>query len=189
MKEDGSRQITAFHIAGEMADLYSAVWQPGIRCLTALCDTVALGIPRIALRSLTRRYPAIAEAFWRDCGLDAEILMQWAVNVGRKTAVSRIAHILCEMAWRYAGAERGPLCAYTLPIVQQQLADATAITAVHVNRSLRSLRNAGIVTFRSGNVNIHSWKELAYVGEFDPAYLAVDSALAFQKYTKVSRTK
>jgi len=101
--------------------------------------------------------------------------MQWAVNLGRKDARSRLAHILCELAIRYGGGRGEPLLKFYLPMVQQQLGDAAALTSVHVNRSLRTLRNEGLVTVRGGVVIIHDWKNLAQAGEFDPTYLVADT--------------
>ena len=99
----GARQITAFHIPGDVPDLNSAVRPIGVGGLTALCDSTILRIPHTSIRELTSRYPAIAEAFWRDTLLDAAILMQWVINVGRRDARARLAHILCEMSIRYGG--------------------------------------------------------------------------------------
>ncbi|MCE7798118.1 Crp/Fnr family transcriptional regulator [Sphingobium sufflavum] len=173
--KNGQRQITAFHIPGDMADLHSAVRPLGIGGLTALTDTVIVRIPHTAVRALAQRYPALAEAFWRDCILDAAILMQWAINVGRKDARSRLAHVLCEMAVRYAGPGREPLAEYSFPVVQEHLADATAMTSVHVNRSLKALRDDRLATVRQGMVQIHDWVGLMKVGEFDPTYLNADT--------------
>ena len=100
---NGLRQITAFHIPGDMAELHSAARPIGIGGLTALCDTILLRIEHSAIRSLAARFPAIAEAFWRDCMLDAAILMEWITNNGRRNARTRLAHILCEMSVRYGG--------------------------------------------------------------------------------------
>lgn len=176
----GARQITAFHIPGDMADLHSAVRPVGVGGLTALYDTTILHVPHAAIRRLAAHYPAVAEAFWRDCMLDAAILMQWVVNVGRRDARTRIAHILCEMSIRFGG-DRQILLDYPFFATQDQLADAVALTNVHVNRSLKALRTEGLATFRHGAVEIHDWKRLAEVGEFDSAYLVADTAPERQK--------
>ena len=173
--KNGSRQITALHIPGDMADLHSAVRPIGIGGLTALTDTLILRVPHTAVRNLGRDFPAIAEAFWRDCILDAAILMQWAVNLGRKDARSRLAHILCELAIRYGGGRGDPHLEFYLPMVQEQLGDAAALTSVHVNRSLRTLRQERLVTVRGGMVEIHNWERLMHAGEFDPTYLVADT--------------
>lgn len=170
----GVRQITAFHIPGDMADLHSVVRPIGIGGLHALTDATILRVPHDAIRAMAARYPAIAEALWRDCMLDAAILMQWVVNVGRRDARTRLAHIFCEMAIRY-GENRDVLTEYAFPVTQEQLGEAAALTGVHVNRSLKMLRESGLVTTSRGIVQIHDWQRLVKVGEFDPAYLIADT--------------
>lgn len=172
--DSGVRQITAFHVPGEMADLHSTVRPIGISGLHSLTDTVVLKVPHEALRRLMARFPAVAEALWRDCMLDAAVLMQWVVNVGRRSARTRLPHIFCEMAIRY-GQDRKALLQYGFPVTQEQLAEAAAITGVHVNRSLKNLREAELVTVDRGVVTIHDWAELARVGEFDSTYLIGDT--------------
>ncbi|RYG86155.1 MAG: Crp/Fnr family transcriptional regulator [Alphaproteobacteria bacterium] len=170
----GLRQFTTFHVHGEMADLHSAVRPIGVGGLTALCDTSLLRVPHEALRKLAARLPAVAEALWRDCTLDSAILMEWVVNVGRRDASTRLAHLLCEMAIRSSGY-REILLSYDFPVTQEQLADATGMTSVHVNRSLRQLREEGLVSVCRGTVQIHDWNALAARGDFDPYYLTADT--------------
>jgi CRP-like cAMP-binding protein len=176
----GARQITAFHIAGDMADLHAAVRPIGVGGLTALCDTTILRIPHDAIRATAARHPAIAEALWRDCMVDAAILMQWVMNVGHRNAQTRLAHILCEMAIRMSG-DRDVLLDYRFPITQEQLGEASGMTSVHVNRTLMTLRAHGLVTLKGGHVRIHDWAALAEVGQFDPTYLVADTKPERQK--------
>lgn len=166
----GDRQITALHIRGDMPDLHSVVQPTATSALQALTTTTILEIPHAALRQASGAFPAIAEAFWRDCMVDSMILAQWVVNVGRREAKSRIAHLLCEMACRYkAVADSGPVT-FALPMTQLQLADATGLTAVHVNRTLKALAEIG-TTFVHRKVRIEDWDELTEVGDFDGDYL------------------
>ncbi|MEA3039211.1 MAG: hypothetical protein QOE79_1724, partial [Sphingomonadales bacterium] len=94
---DGSRQITAIHIPTDMVDLHSVVAPDACSALQALSVTTILRVPHEALREAARRYPAIAEAFWRECVVDAAVLAEWVVNVGRRDARSRLAHLICEI--------------------------------------------------------------------------------------------
>lgn len=176
----GARQITAFHIPGDMADLHSAVRPIGLGGLTALCETVILRIPHTAIRQVAAEYPAIAEAFWRDCMLDAAVLMEWVVNIGRRSATSRLAHIFCELSLRY-GPDRGILERYALPATQEQVGDAAGLTGVHVNRTMRLLREGGLVTLKGGLVEIHDWVRLAHLAEFQSGYLLADTKPERQK--------
>jgi CRP-like cAMP-binding protein len=169
----GARQITALHIAGDMPDLHSVVQPTATSALQALSPVTILLIPHEALRTIAGRYPAIAEAFWRDCMVDSMILAQWVVNVGRRDARSRIGHLVCEMACRYRADLISGKVAFNLEMTQTHLADATGITSVHVNRMLQALRAEG-VEFRRGRVYIDDWKRLTKVGDFDPSYLQQD---------------
>lgn len=176
--DGGARQTTALHLPGDIADLHSAVRPIGVGGLNALTDTTILRIPHDAIRNLAARYPGLAEAFWRDCMLDAAVLMQWVVNVGRRDARTRLAHILCEMAYR-STTGRDPMLDYPLPATQEQLGDAAALTSVHVNRTLKSL--SALVSAKSGRVRIYDWAELKRVGDFDAAYLIADTIPERQK--------
>jgi len=127
-----------------------------------------LKIPHHALRSAAARYPAVGEAFWRDCMVDAAILSQWVVSMGRRDAVGRIAHLLCETATRQGVRESRSNC-FGFPLTQNQIADATGMTSVHVNRTLKALRPAATLAGRS--VHILDWDRLVGFADFDPTYL------------------
>lgn len=171
---DGSRQITCLYIPGDMADLPSVVSQKSAWGLAALSPTRLLSIPHVALRRLANAHPGIAEAFWRDCVADGSIFSEWVVNVGRRKALSRVAHVLCEMGVRSELAGQGKRGSYPLPITQVDLGDATGLTSVHVNRTLRELRVRSTAEMRSGNVTIFDWEQLADIGDFDPGFLLLN---------------
>ena len=168
---EGARQITAFFVAGDAPDLHSVVLPKDSSALQALSTSTILRIPHAALRAVAGRYPAVAEAFWRDCSVDAGVAAQWVVNVGRRDARTRIAHLLCEMAVRYGTRPLRGEVTYIFPITQVHLADATGLTAVHVNRTLKSLAAAELVIVSNRKVRILDWEKLAAVGEFDAEYL------------------
>jgi CRP-like cAMP-binding protein len=167
---NGDRQITALHIPGDMPDLHSVVQPNATSALQALSASTILQIPHGALRAAAAEYPAIAEAFWRDCMVDSMVLAQWVVNVGRRDALSRVAHLLCEMACRYGASAVGGRLTFRLPMTQAQMADATGLTSVHINRTLKRLAEIG-TRFRNPVVEIADWDALVEVGDFDRLYL------------------
>lgn len=170
---DGKRQFLSLHLPGEMIDLPSVVVPQSTSALNALTATNILKVPHAALRQLGVGYPMIAAAFWRDCMLDAGIVAQWLLNVGRRDARARTAHLLCELASRTRTANGQRATAFDLPMTQEQFGDALGLTPVHVNRVLRSLREDNIVTVGRGRVTIDDWRGLAAAGEFDATYLSV----------------
>src|SRR6195952_4624263 len=167
---DGARQITCLHIPGDMADLPSVVSPKSGWGLTALAPTTVLRLAHTDLRRLAAMHPGIAEALWRDCVADGSIFSEWVVNVGRRDAIARIAHVFCEMGIRRELAGQGDRYSFALPITQTDLADATGLTSVHVNRTLKELRARGIVTAQSGKVTVHDWDQLVAVADFDDAF-------------------
>lgn len=166
----GARQIVALHIPGDAADLHSAPLPKASSALQALTHSEILKVPHEALRVLLDRYPSLALAFWRDCVVDTAILAKWTLNIGRASARQRVAHLLCELASRYVAIGESPTN-FPLPATQTQIGDATGMTNVHVNRTLRGLSDAGLATVRSGRVEIRNWRALVQEADFDPAYL------------------
>lgn len=175
---DGGRAITALHIPGDMADLHSVVLPKAGWGIATLTASTVLQVPHGDLRVLAEDYPGIARAFWRDGSTDASIVAKWVANIGRKSARARIAHLLCEMGWRMAAAGLGTRERYALPVTQEQIGDAMGMTAVHANRVLRELREAGIGSLRGGVVEIGDLDGLIAVAEFDPAFLVLDEPTA-----------
>jgi CRP-like cAMP-binding protein len=170
----GDRQITALHIKGEMPDLHSVVQPTATSALQALTTSTIITVAHGALRSATADYPAIAEALWRDTMVDSMILAQWVMNMGRRDAKSRVAHLLCEMACRYGTRPREGKVVFQLPMTQVQLADATGLTPVHVNRTLKALERIGTL-FRHKTVRVNDWDALVEMGDFNSGYLQEDT--------------
>jgi CRP-like cAMP-binding protein len=170
----GGRQITCFHIPGDMADLVSLVSPKTGWGLVAVAPTKILSVLHENLRRLTANYPGIAEAFWRDSVADGSIFSEWVVNVGRRDAITRVAHVFCEMAIRSEKAGLGDRKSYPLPATQANLSDATGLTTVHINRTMKELRERSIVDLRGGRVTINDWDLLVSTGDFDPAYLLLE---------------
>ena len=172
--KEGVRQITCLHIPGDMADLPSVVSPKSGWGLAALTRTTILRVPHSDLRRIAARHSGVAEAFWRDCVADGSIFSEWVVNVGRRDALARLAHLFCEMAIRCDRAGLGDRHAFPLPLTQNDLGDATGLTSVHVNRTLRELRTRAVVTMRAGAVTIHDWDQLVSIGDFDDAFMLLD---------------
>ena len=171
---EGKRQILAFYIAGDIPDLQSLH-------LTVLDNSVSTITPckvgfirHEALHDLCGRYPRIAGALWRQTLVDAAIFREWITNVGRREGYSRLAHILCELVvrMRAVGLTQDDTC--DLPITQSELADATGLTTVHVNRVLQELRGDGLIRLAGGTLTVLDWDGLKKAGDFDPTYLHLE---------------
>ncbi|TCP29345.1 Crp/Fnr family transcriptional regulator [Sphingomonas sp. BK235] len=167
---DGNRQFTAFFIRGDMADLHAAVMPVVSSPLQSTCPTVLFQIDRQVIRTAAAQSPSLAKAFWCDCVTESQIGAEWLVSIGRGSALSRIAHLLCEFACRY-GVMSGERDRFPLLLTQAHIGDAVGLTAVHVNRTIRALRESGSVIAEAGQVTIRDWDLLRRQGGFDPGYL------------------
>ena len=108
---------------------------------------------------------------WYDTLVDGAIFREWIANVGRRDARTRIAHLLCEFSLRLEAAGLGNHLEWDLPMTQEQLADCTGLTPVHVNRMLKELDKKGLISRTRRSVTVNDWKALAEAGDFESAYL------------------
>ena len=169
---NGYRQIVSIQMRGEMVDLQNSllgVADHSVQMLTA--GKIAM-IPRDAIAEIAFARPAVGRAMWIDTLVDGSIFREWIANVGRRDARTRIAHLLCEFSLRLKLAGLGEQNNYELPMTQEQLADATGLTPVHVNRTIKSLEAEGLIGRTSArSIAIGNWRKLADVGDFQSGYL------------------
>lgn len=167
----GARQIISVHVTGEFVDLQNAMLDLADHNVQSLGRSDVAQIPKAALLQLMTDRPLIARAVWLDTLIDASIFREWVVNVGRRDATTRIAHLLCELTLRLrsAGLNRGET--YDFPFTQEQIADATGLTAVHTNRTLQNLRRQGLIRLATGSLTVLDWNRLAEIGDFSERYL------------------
>ena len=172
---DGLRQLSAIYIPGDMGDLHSAVLPMVSAPMQSALRATVVFVPHEEVIAAAEHSPTLARAFWRDCVTDAQIGSEWMLNNGRRDARGRLAHLMCELACRYAlsGEERQ---SFPLELSQNHLADATGLTAVHVNRSLRALRENGVFIVKDRRGIVLDWDRLTRIGEFDAAYLHTDDS-------------
>lgn len=169
--QDGKRQFMAFYIPGDIPDLQSLHLDVMDHNIATLVPSKLAFIPHAALHEATRRYPGLAAALWRDTLIDAAIFREWIINVGRRDAYARMAHLLCELAAKLKAVGLMADSSFELPLTQSELGDATGLSTVHVNRTLQELRSNGLIRSEGKTLFIDDWDGLKRAGEFDPTYL------------------
>ena len=167
----GDRQIMSLHIEGDMVDLQNSLLGTADHNVQMLTSGEIALIPVEAIRRIALDRPVVGMALWFETLVDGAIFREWILNVGQRDARTRIAHVLCEFALRMEAAGLGGPSGYELPMTQEQMADATGLTSVHVNRMLQSLTRDGLIVRTKRMVAIPDWQELARVGDFNSAYL------------------
>ncbi len=168
---DGQRQITALHVPGDFADLHSFTLKRLDHSLMALTRCRIAPVPHGRIADLIERFPRLGRIYWFSTNLDASMHREWVLSMGARNALARIAHLFCELQVRLDIVGLGDARGYALDLSQTDLAECHGLTPVHVNRSLRRLREMGVLTFRSGRVEITDPAALHAIAEFDPDYL------------------
>lgn len=174
----GARQIVSIHLAGDLLDLQHLFLNRTDHSIQALTRMVTAEIEREAVQKLVLERPSIGKAMWIDALIDASIYREWVLNVGRRDARVRIAHLLCEFAVRMRAAGLAERDDYEFPMTQEQLGDAVGLTSVHVNRTLKMLEMQGLIERDRRHIRFKNWERIAEVGDFSALYLHLDQAKA-----------
>lgn len=169
--KSGGRQIVSFHMPGDILDLQHLLLSRADHNLQTITPANLAWVPAADIKRLARERPAVGEALWRDTLIEASIFREWVLNVGRRDAKARIAHMLCEFAARREAAGLGSPERFELPMTQDQIADATGITPIHVSRMMRDLGADGVIVRNKREVEITDWARMCEIADFDPTYL------------------
>lgn len=171
MAASGARQIVSLHIPGEALDCQSLYLDWVDHNAQTLTQAEIAIIPMTALRGLIGERLVVAAAIIRHLLVEAAILREWVLNVGKRSARERLAHLLCEFALRLDRQGLSDGFGYELPMTQEQLGDALGLTGVHVNRSIRTLREEGLIEMRGRVISFPDTKRLREVADFSELYL------------------
>ncbi|GJE78579.1 Crp/Fnr family transcriptional regulator [Methylorubrum suomiense] len=175
---EGRRQILSFHVAGDTPDLQSLHLDELDHGVAALTSCTFALIPHDSLRHLTRTFPDVAALLWRETLIDAGIFRAWIAAIGRRSAYGGIAHLFCELYLRQEAVGLAADHRCPMPVRQTDLADAMGLTSVHINRVLKEMRDADLITFERRELVIRDWKRLCDAAEFDPTYLHLKNLAA-----------
>ncbi len=168
---NGTRQIVDFQIPGDFLGLRSILLRTADHNVEAVTDVEVSEVLMEELVDAFTQTPRLATAVLWAASRDEAMVVEHLVDLGRRDAVERTAHFLLELGSRMMLAGLGSTKGYHCPLSQDLLADALGLTAVHINRVLRQLREDGLLTFRGGNVVFDNFERLMELAEFDKTYL------------------
>jgi CRP-like cAMP-binding protein len=171
---EGERQIVSIHVPGDFIDLEGSLLRTADHNVQTLTPCKVATVGRDHIVNLIDSHPRVGRAMWIDTLVDGSIYREWVMNVGRRAARPRIGHILCEFGRRVELAGLGDADGYEFPMTQEQLADATGLTPVHVNRTLKSLEADGLIVRDRRFIGIPDWARLRDMAGFNELYLHLD---------------
>ena len=173
--QNGGRQIMAYLVPGDLCDLNVYLLDDMDHSLGTLSECEVVDLDRKTINTMLRN-PDIARALALSTMVDEGTLREWLVNIGRRTAEERIAHLICELLARLSVVGLVADDSYRLPITQVELADTTAMTSVHVNRIIQRLRRNGLISLSRGELVVLDVEGLQRLAGWNPNYLHLQRA-------------
>jgi CRP-like cAMP-binding protein len=172
--QSGVRQVLEIHVSGDFADLHGFTLKRLDHDIVTVTECTIAEVPHARLIDLFERHPDLVRIYWLMTNIDASISREMILSLGQRSAVSRMAHLFCELHARLevVGRTRGNM--FDFPLTQRELADCLGLTVVHVNRTLQELRRNGLIESQNRQLVIVDKPRLEALAEFDPAYLHLE---------------
>ncbi len=171
---DGRRQTLGFVLPGDLCDPKTHILTRTDYGIGSITRLKFAEIDRAELDALTARFPRVADALYRSELVEASIRREWILNMGQRTAHEHLAHLIAELFHRMqlVGLARGDR--FDFPLTQCDLADATGLSSVHVNRVMKDLRRDGLIELNHRELRIPDLGRLERAGLFQSGYLHLD---------------
>lgn len=169
--DDGEQMLVACYLPGDVCDFHSLLGARPNTLIVLLAGAQIARLSRETLARLNREHPGVIRALWCEAQIASSIEREWLVNIGRRVADARIAHLLCEFMTRFelVGQFRDDRLA--MPLTQADLAAACGLTTAHTNRILRRFREDGLIVWRNRTLQALDRRRLEKFAAFRPAYL------------------
>ncbi|WP_431854649.1 Crp/Fnr family transcriptional regulator [Azospirillum sp.] len=168
---DGRRQVVNFVLPGDIIGIYSNLFECTDHSVTTLTPVEVASFPPERIVELFRNFPRLAAALAWSGAREEAMVAERLLSLGRRTALERVAHLIVELLRRLSVVNMAQDGHFTLPVTQEIMADALGLSIVHVNRTLRRLRDSGLVEVSGQRITVQDVSRLAVVGQFDELYL------------------
>ena len=171
---DGKRQIVSIFVPGDFCDVNVYILKQMDHSIAAITRLKVAMITPEEMNALTNERPRITQALWWHELVTAAVQREWTLNLGQRTAYERLAHLLIELYLRLKTVGRAQDGRCDFPLTQNDLADATGLTSVHVNRTLQELRRDGLIELERKQLHILDLERMKDVSTFNANYLHLD---------------
>ncbi len=172
--DDGSRQILRFLFPGDMLGISSLIYRESPETLCALSDCVVCPFDHAAFSDLLTEHPRLAALILVNSQIERVALTDRLAALGRTSAKTRVAALLLDLRNRLRQTDKSIDKSYPLGLTQEEVGDATGLTAVHVNRMLRQLEDEGLIARGSGRVTLIDERALARAANYVDRYEGLD---------------
>jgi CRP-like cAMP-binding protein len=168
---DGRRQVLNIALPGDFIGFPACFFEQAPYSIGALTDVVLAPIPFVALIDLFENQPRLAAAIVWSFSSEAAIYIEHLTDVGRRSALERVAHFLLELLIRFQAIGLADEHSFPMPLTQELIGDALGLSVPHVNRTLRQLREDGLASIEAHQVTIRDVEALSALADFERSYL------------------
>lgn len=172
--DDGSRQILRFHFPGDLLGLSSILYDEAPETIGALSECTVCPFEKGSLSELIELHPRLASMILVYGQIERVALTDRLAALGRTSAKARIGSLLLELRNRLRATDRLITDSFVLGLTQEEVGDATGLTAVHVNRMLRQLEEEGLIARDNGRVTIRDEQSLTRASNYVDRYCGLD---------------
>ena len=169
---DGKRQLLSFALPGDLIGFPASFFKNAVNATGSLTDVVVATVPFAALYDLFAKFPRVAIALYWMAAREAAIYGERIVDIGRRSAYERLAHLILELLTRLRSVGLADELSYVLPLTQELIADVLGLSGPHVSRMQRSMREEGLVTLEDHRLTVVDLESLTQLAGFEDDYLA-----------------
>lgn len=168
---DGRRQIVNFVLPGDFVGLHGLLFERSDHYVTTLTPARVARFAAERVVELFERFPRLAAAVAWTAAREESVIAERVASIGRRTAYERMAHLLLELLYRLRSVGIATRNGFRLPLTQEILADVLGLSVVHVSRTLRRLRQSGLIQLEARQIVLPDVKALSEAADFEPVFL------------------
>ncbi|MDT8760879.1 Crp/Fnr family transcriptional regulator [Sphingomonas psychrotolerans] len=172
----GARLIQKVHLPGDLLGTPSMVLPRAADTLTAITAATVAFVPFQRLGVIYSHLPRLGALITFAAQVERLALMDALVVAGRASAKEQLARLLLDLHARLTPLGAAEDNAFDLPLTQEAIGDLTGLTAIHVNRKLRELREEGLIAFQRGRMQILDLAALRALAPIEPRLLQFEPA-------------
>ena len=172
--DDGSRQILRFLFPGDLLAMSTLVYKKSPETIVALSDCVVCPFDRGAMAALMVAHPRLGALFVVLNQIERVAMTDRLAALGRTSAKARIAALLLEIRNSQRLNDRSIGSTFALGLTQEEIGDATGLTAVHVNRMIRQLEEDGLISREAGMLTLVEEARLARAANYVDRFAGLD---------------
>lgn len=172
VSHDGRRQILNVVLPGDFIGFPACFFESALFSIAAVIDTRVSSVPMTRLVSLFERHSRLAAILLWQFSCEAAMYAEHLTHIGRRSAVERVAHFLLELLTRLQAVGLAEERSYSMPLTQELMGDLLGLSMTHVNRSLRQLRDDGLVSIDGRSIVIEDFEGLAAISDFEKSYIS-----------------